>query len=71
MHPHFTPRFGAAVIVVLTAVTSFVVAPAADADEAVRLAAGDRGAMVFELQTKLRGEGHDPGPIDGVFGTHR
>ncbi|MEK7251733.1 MAG: peptidoglycan-binding protein [Actinomycetota bacterium] len=69
MHPHFTPRFGAAVIVVLTAVTSFVVAPAADADEAVRLAAGDRGAMVFELQTKLRGEGHDPGPIDGVFGT--
>lgn len=29
---------------------------------------GDRGADVMEVQTALRNAGHDPGPIDGIFG---
>lgn len=29
---------------------------------------GDRGADVMEAQIALRNAGHDPGPIDGIFG---
>jgi hypothetical protein len=28
----------------------------------------DNSAMTRELQLQLRGEGHDPGPIDGIYG---
>ncbi len=30
---------------------------------------GSRGSMVTALQKALKAAGHDPGPIDGVFGT--
>jgi putative cell wall-binding protein/murein DD-endopeptidase MepM/ murein hydrolase activator NlpD len=33
------------------------------------LSYGSRGASVAELQTMLLEIGHDPGPIDGIFGT--
>lgn len=32
------------------------------------LRVGNRGTEVRELQLELRDEGHDPGPVDGIFG---
>ncbi|NIS28837.1 MAG: peptidoglycan-binding protein, partial [Actinobacteria bacterium] len=29
---------------------------------------GDRGSVVFEIQRALADAGHDPGPIDGIYG---
>lgn len=40
-------------------------------DEAVTLVSiGDRGDEVRLVQEKLKQEGIDPGPIDGIYGTH-
>jgi len=69
MHSRAAVRFGAALVAVLTATTSFVGAPPAVAADAPILSPGDRGAVVLELQTRLKAVGHDPGPLDGVFGT--
>ena len=54
-------------IAVVAAAASILVAPTAPAADTT-LAVGARGAVVSELQTRLAAAGHDPGPIDGVFG---
>ncbi len=68
MPPRNIARFGVAVVAVLTAATLFVAVPPAVAADTATLSPGDRGAVVLELQTRLRAAGHDPGPHDGVFG---
>lgn len=53
---------------ILVSGLGYELAPPISSSPPAVLRAGAKGADVLRLQSRLRGLGHDPGPLDGIFG---